>query len=151
MDKRFYKYLFAGVSELKITNLTSVRQRQGESVNDYIQRFRDVRSRCYSLNLTDPQLAELAFHGLLGPIKDIFSSQEFESLSQLVQRVSAHESRFQESRKEKIQRVSHVQADSSDFEAEHEMGLAEWSRNNKKTVFCPWVKEAAKKENVILT
>ena len=80
---------------MKLTDLTAIRQRAGESVTDYIQRFRDVRSRCYSLNLTDQQLAELAFQGLITPIREKFSAQEFESLAQLVQKVSAHESRFQ--------------------------------------------------------
>lgn len=39
------------------------------------------------------------FQGLLGPIRERFSSQDFESLAQLAQRVSAHEQRFQEARK----------------------------------------------------
>lgn len=39
------------------------------------------------------------FQGLLGPIRESFSSQDFESLAQLAQRVSAHEQRFQEARK----------------------------------------------------
>ena len=61
LEKKFHKYFFAGVTEMKLTDLTTIRQRAGESVTDYIQRFRDVRSRCYSLNLTDQQLTELAF------------------------------------------------------------------------------------------
>lgn len=39
------------------------------------------------------------FQGLLGPIRERFSSQDFESLAQLAQRVSAHEQRFQKARK----------------------------------------------------
>jgi hypothetical protein len=32
LEKKFHKYLYTGISELKLTNLTSVRQRTGESV-----------------------------------------------------------------------------------------------------------------------
>jgi hypothetical protein len=44
----------------KITDLTSMRQRNNELGSEFIQRFREVRSHCYSLNLSDGQLAELA-------------------------------------------------------------------------------------------
>jgi hypothetical protein len=84
LEKQFHKYFFAGVHEMRLTDLTAVKQRNNEPVPDFIQRFRDVRSRCYSLSLSDSQVAELAFQGLLPHIKERFSSQEFESLSHLM-------------------------------------------------------------------
>lgn len=54
---------------MRITELMAVRQRVGESVTEYIQRFRDVHSRCFSLQLTVQQLADLAFTGLVGPLR----------------------------------------------------------------------------------
>lgn len=59
---------------MKITDLAAVKQRNDELVPDYVQRFRDINSRCYNLSLNDSQLAELAFQGLLPHIKDMFSS-----------------------------------------------------------------------------
>ena len=50
-----------------------------------------MRNRCYSLALTDSQLADLAFKVLIAPIKEKFSSQGFESLSHLAQKVTLHE------------------------------------------------------------
>lgn len=89
------------------------------------------------MSLSDGQLAELAFQGLLPAIKEKFPSQEFESLGQLVQKISAHESRFQETRKERYQRrIANVQSYSSDSDEEMEVGLAEWTWN-KKPVSCP--------------
>ena len=55
---------------------------------EYIQRFRNVRSRCYSLSLSDEQLADLAFQGLSTPIKDKLFCHEFDSLAHLMQTVS---------------------------------------------------------------
>ena len=78
-----HKYFFAGVHEMKITNMTAIKQRNDEPITNYIQWFRDIRSRCFSLSLSDSQLAEFAFQGLLPHIKERFSSHEFESLSHL--------------------------------------------------------------------
>ena len=104
---------------------------------EFIQRFRDVRNRCYNVNLTDGQLAELAFQGLLMPIKEKFSAQDFESLGQLVQRVSAHESRFREVRKER----KHItQVGCLSDKEEEEIDVTEWVKT-KKPVSCPWINE----------
>lgn len=58
LEKQFHKYFFAGVQEMKLTDLTTVKQRNDEPVLDFVQRFRGIRSRCYGLNLSDSQLAE---------------------------------------------------------------------------------------------
>jgi len=56
-----------------------------------------------------------------------------------VQKISAHESRIQEVRKDRYhKRVANVQSYSLDSDEELEVGLAEWSRN-KTPVSCPWV------------
>ena len=83
---------------MKLTELTGLRQRNDESVAAFIQRFRDVKNRCYSLVLSDQQLAEVAFNGLLPYIKDKYASQEFESISQIVSRMTG-ETRSYESKK----------------------------------------------------
>ena len=69
-----------------------MRQRSNELGSEFIQRFREVRSHCYSLNLSDGQLAELALQGMSPLIREKFDGQEFESLAHLVQRVYAFES-----------------------------------------------------------
>ena len=81
-----------------MTDLTGLRQRNDESVAAFIQRFRDVKNRCYSLVLSDHQLADAAFNGLLPHIKDKYASQEFESISQIASRMTG-ETRSYESKK----------------------------------------------------
>ena len=68
---------------MKITDLTRLKQRNDETVAGFVQRFREVRNKCYSLNLGDKQLAELAFQGLLPTLREKYASHDFESLSQL--------------------------------------------------------------------
>ena len=96
MEKQFHKYFFAGVYEMRLTDLTALKQRNEESVAEFVQRLRGVQSRCFSLNLSDAQLTELAFQGMTAPVKERFTGQEFESLAHLVQWLSAHESRYLE-------------------------------------------------------
>ena len=78
-----------------------MRQRNNESGSEFIQRFREVRSRCYSLNLSDGQLAKLALQGMSPFIREKFDGQEFESLAYLIQSVSAFESQHRTMRKKK--------------------------------------------------
>ena len=91
LEKKFHKYFFSGVHEKKLTNLVRLRQRNDESVENFVHRLRDVKNKCYSLVLDDRQLADLAFQGLLPHLKDRYASQEFENLSHLVQRISDQE------------------------------------------------------------
>jgi len=81
LEKQFHQFFFSGVTELKLTDPMSLRQRNDETLAAFIQRFRDVKNRCYSLVLSDQQLAGAAFNGLLPHIKEKYASQEFESTS----------------------------------------------------------------------
>src|SRR5579859_3581307 len=140
-------YFFTRMSEMEISDLVAVRQKQTESVPEYIQRFKEVRNKCYSLRISDAELADLAFQGLLTPIKEKFATCEFESLTQLLHRVSAHERRFQEQRMDRFKKpIALVQWASDDEEEadEFDISLAEWTRN-KQTVQCPWVKEVSER------
>jgi hypothetical protein len=61
LEKQFHKYFYSANHEMKLSDLTAIMQRHDESVPDYIQRFKDMRNRYYSLGLTDSQLADIAF------------------------------------------------------------------------------------------
>ncbi len=66
-----------------------------------------MRNKCFSLSLTDPQLADLAFQGMIAPIREKFSSEDFKSLPHLTQKVTLHEQRFAEARRNS-RKVNHV-------------------------------------------
>ncbi|KAK1616497.1 hypothetical protein QYE76_022014 [Lolium multiflorum] len=65
-----------------------VRQRRGETVSEYIQCFRAVRNRCYSVRLSEKEACELAIAGLSAPLKDVTFQDEYNSLAHMVQKLS---------------------------------------------------------------
>jgi len=135
LEKQFHQFFFSGITELKLTDLTRLRQRNDESVAAFIQRFRDVKIRCYSLVLSDQQLADAAFNGLLPHIKDKYASQEFESISQIASRMTG-EAQSYESKKPFQKKVNFVEY-SADHDSD-EVASVEWIQNNKKPVTCPF-------------
>ena len=65
LEKKFHTYFYTGTEEKKITDLMTIRQRTNDSGAEFLQRFRETRNLCFSLNLTDDQLAALAIQGML--------------------------------------------------------------------------------------
>jgi hypothetical protein len=86
--------------------------------------------------LDDRQLADLAFQGLLPHLKDMYASQEFESLGHLVQRISDQDTRVFEPKNNWSKKVSFVE-EVEDSDEEPVIGLAEWVKN-KRLISCPF-------------
>jgi hypothetical protein len=106
-----------------------MRQKNNESSSEFIQRFREVRSHCYSLNLSDGQLTELALQGISPLIREKFDSHEFESLAHLVQRVFAFESQHRTLHKEKYLKGTAAMTDPYDADSDGddpEVMIIEW-------------------------
>ena len=80
LAQKFHEHFFAREIELKLSNLTSVRQKQDESVSDYVKRFRNTRNRCYSLVITERDMADLVFNGLRSYLKERLEGHEFLSV-----------------------------------------------------------------------
>ena len=122
-----------------MTDLTNLRQRNDESVAAFIQRFRDVKNRCFSLVLYDQQLVEVAFQGLLPHIKEKYASQEFCSISQMANRMTGEARPYEQKRSNFQKKVNFVDcSDTSDSDDDQMVGSAEWVQNNKKTISCPF-------------
>ena len=49
-------------------------------MSEYVQRFREVKNRCYSSRITEREAVDLAVLGLAKPIKDLAFQLEFTSL-----------------------------------------------------------------------
>jgi hypothetical protein len=67
-------------------------------VSNYIRRFRDTRNHCFNLNISDKDLADLAYSGLSSYLKEKLKSHIFSDISQVLQRALDCENCARESR-----------------------------------------------------
>jgi hypothetical protein len=63
-------YFYSVDTELKLSHLTTIKQKHNEPAADYIRRLRDTRNRCFNLNIFDKYLANLAYLGLSLHLKE---------------------------------------------------------------------------------
>jgi hypothetical protein len=98
LEQKFHDYLYNREVELRLSDLTSLRQKYTETVSDYLRRFREVRNQCYNLTTVEKDLADLAFTGLTPYLRDKLDGQEFSDTNQLLQHVLPYENRAKSSR-----------------------------------------------------
>jgi hypothetical protein len=119
-----------------LTHLTALKQKPNEPATDYIKRFRDIRNRCFNLNISDKDLANLAYSGLALYLKEKLEGHVFSDDSQVLQWALDCESRAKEPRNfprcsEKPRNECHINMVEYSIESsndeEADMCIAEWS------------------------
>ncbi|KAK1660475.1 hypothetical protein QYE76_048634 [Lolium multiflorum] len=141
LEEQFHVQYHSETTEASLADLTQVWQRRGETVSEYIQRFRTVRNRCYSVRLTEKEAVELAVAGLSTPLKDLTFQAEYSSLAHMVQKLTTYEQRHPELYQDKYKRVALIETDEDEgFVGDQEVAVAEWTRA-AKPVSCKWVKQ----------
>jgi hypothetical protein len=88
LEQKFHAHYFIGSNEKKLIDLTILRQKNNETPMEFIKRFRETKSMCFSLNLPDDQLAGMAVAGMLPVIREKLFGMEFDNLGQLSHRLS---------------------------------------------------------------
>jgi hypothetical protein len=87
LEQKFHAHYFSG-STKKLIDLANLRQRHNETPMEFLRRLREVKGMCFSLNLPDDQLADMAVVGMLPAIREKLFGMEFDNLGQLSQRLS---------------------------------------------------------------
>jgi hypothetical protein len=82
LERKFHDHFYSLENKLKLLDLTSVRQRWDESINDYIMRFRGTKNRCFNLTISKKDMADLAFNGLHSYLRQKLDGHTFITLSQ---------------------------------------------------------------------
>ncbi|KAK1630978.1 hypothetical protein QYE76_005293 [Lolium multiflorum] len=141
LEEQFHEQYHSEASESSIADLAQLRQKRGETVTEYIQRFRNLRNRCYSVRITEKEAVELAVAGLATQLKDMASQADYPSLAHVVQKLSAYEQRHPDLYQDKFKRaVALVDAEEDEVPAgDQEVAVAEWTRGGTP-VSCKWVK-----------
>ena len=91
LEDQFHTQYHSKAAEAGIADLAQVKQKRGETVSEYVQCFREVKNRCYTLRITEKGAVDLAVLGLAKPIKDLDFRLEFTSLAHMVQKLTAYE------------------------------------------------------------
>jgi hypothetical protein len=109
---------------------------------EYIQRFREVKNRCYSTQISKKETVELASLGLVKPIKDLVFQLEFNSLAHLVQKLTSYEQCHPELYHDKFKRqVTFIDTeDAEDSGDDQEVAVVEWTRGANPVSY-KWVKQ----------
>jgi hypothetical protein len=69
LERKFHAHYFSGTSKKKLIDLATVKQRHSEMPLEFLRRFREVKGMCFSLNLPDDQLADMAVAGMLPAVR----------------------------------------------------------------------------------
>jgi hypothetical protein len=88
LEQKFHSHYYTGSNETKLIDLTRLRQRNSETPMEFLRRFKETKSMCFSLNIPDDQLAGMAVVGMLPAIREKLFEMEFEDLGQLSHRLS---------------------------------------------------------------
>jgi hypothetical protein len=135
LEQKFHNYNYTREVELRLSDLTSFRQKYTKIVSDYLRWFREIRNRCYNLTIVEKDLADLAFVGLILYLRDKLDGQEFSDTNQLLQRVLPYENRAKPSRfrdnakKDKEKHHVNFVDEEVDDEDGNEICVAVWVQN----------------------
>jgi hypothetical protein len=133
LEKKFHDHFYSRDNELRLSHLTSVKQKHDELVTSYIRRFRETKNLCYNLVISERDLAELAFNDLRSHIKEKLEGHEFIDIAQVLTRALAHESRSKDSRLKSDRPNMHMLDYESSDDESMEVYVAEftWSSYDK--------------------
>jgi hypothetical protein len=61
LEQKFHDYFYNGEVELRLSDLTSLRQKYTETISDYLRWFREVRNWCYNLTIAKKRFGRSSF------------------------------------------------------------------------------------------
>ncbi|CAJ2646962.1 unnamed protein product [Trifolium pratense] len=117
LERVFHEQFCMGQSKISLKELASVRRNTPESIDDYLNRFRLLKARCFT-QVPEHELVEMAAGGLDYSIRKKLDTQHLRDMAQLADRVrqverlkaeKARSSKFQ--KREKIAYVETIDDD----------------------------------------
>ena len=149
LDRKFHDHFYSGSVQLKLKDLTSVRQGRDENVSSYIKRFKETKNRYFNLSITDMDLADICLKGLRSSIRDKIEGSDFLSVAQVQVRALIVENRMnkeKDSFKSRRSNMHAIEYDSdSSSHSDKKVYAAEFVWPSKaKTYFCSSLKPAHK-------
>jgi hypothetical protein len=139
------------VVELRLSDLTAVKQLHSETVTEYLKRLRKTRNRCFDLTIGEKDVDNLIFPGLVSYLKERLEGQEFFDINQVLQWAVTHENWardhmshgpfWENTPREREQHNVNCVNDESASDEETEICVAEWVDTPKdKPISCSFLK-----------
>ncbi|XP_050919793.1 uncharacterized protein LOC127137367 [Lathyrus oleraceus] len=116
LEKKFHEQFYEGHSKISLAELSSIKRRFVESIDDYLNRFRSLKARCFT-QVPEHELVQMAAGGLDYSIRKKIDPTFVKSMSQLADRVRHLERlRLEKFRhnKSKKEKVAFVEYDATD-------------------------------------
>ncbi|XP_050895190.1 uncharacterized protein LOC127101789 [Lathyrus oleraceus] len=86
LEKKFHEQFYEGHSKINLAELSSIKKRFAESIDDYLNRFRSLKARCFT-QVPEHELVQMAGGGLDYSIRKKVDPNFVKSMSQLADRV----------------------------------------------------------------
>ncbi|CAJ2651306.1 uncharacterized protein LOC123896153 [Trifolium pratense] len=86
LERVFHEQFYMGQTKISLKELASVKRKNQESIDDYLNRFRLLKSRCFT-QVPEHELVEMAAGGLDYSIRKKLDTQYLRDMSQLADRV----------------------------------------------------------------
>ncbi|KAK2422828.1 hypothetical protein QL285_033329 [Trifolium repens] len=119
LERVFHEQFYMGQSKISLKELASVRRKTPESVDDYLNRFRLLKARCFT-QVPEHELVEMAAGGLDYSIRKKLDTQHLRDMAQLADRVRQVErlraEKARNSKYHKNEKVAYVETHDSDQE-----------------------------------
>jgi len=118
LERLFHEQFYMGQSKISLKELASVKRSSSESIDDYLNRFRLLKARCFTI-VPEHELVEMAAGGLDYSIRKKLDNQHLRDMAKLADRVR-HVERLKvgaRTRKyHKREKVSYISSDESNQE-----------------------------------
>ncbi|KAK2422492.1 hypothetical protein QL285_033024 [Trifolium repens] len=119
LERVFHEQFYMGQSKISLKELASVRRKTPESIDDYLNRFRLLKARCFT-QVPEHELVEMAAGGLDYSIRKKLDTQHLRDMAQLADRVRQVErlraEKARNSKYHKTEKVAYVETLDSDQE-----------------------------------
>src|ERR1051325_8938993 len=86
LEKLFHEQLYEGHSKISLVELSSIKRKFAETIDDYLNRFRSLKARCFT-QVSKHELVQMAAGGLDYSIRKKIDPTSIKSMSQLADRV----------------------------------------------------------------
>jgi hypothetical protein len=120
LQRKFHDHFYSGSIQLKLTDLTSVRQGRDETVSAYIKRFKENKNRCFNLSFTNMDLANICLKGLMSSIRDKIEGSDFLSVARVQVRAVVIRNRMNKEKDNFKSRCSNVHIVDCDFDSSND-------------------------------